>query len=216
MPKKPYGAGLDERVVEIPWAVMSLNGAESILDAGSALNNKLALERLDDRRVTIATLYPERYRHPGPVSYVYEDLRNLPYKNDLFDAVASLSTIEHIGFCAEGYKQGAECRDRDRESGGPECAVAEMIRVVKPGGRIMISAPFGDPASGGADFRVFDSQGLKDLIASCEGVAHTVQWYLSTARGWREAEEAECGGAAYRGKGVPAAGAVFLLTLTKM
>ncbi len=77
-----FGVGLDERVVEFPWLLsQSLRG--SVLDAGSALNHAYILERVLRRvdRLHIATLAPEglSFVELG-VSYVFADLRDLPYR----------------------------------------------------------------------------------------------------------------------------------------
>ena len=60
---------------------------------------------------------------PGgaPLHGVAGDVRDIPFKDDSFDAVYSMGTIEHFA--------------------ATERAVAEMARVLKPGGRAIIGVP---------------------------------------------------------------------------
>src|SRR5688500_16264708 len=57
-----YGDGLDERVVEIPWALSRLSGKTGhLLDAGSALNHEYLVDApsLAGFKLSIITLAPE-------------------------------------------------------------------------------------------------------------------------------------------------------------
>lgn len=63
----------------------------------------------------------------GRVDFHVADCRNLPYKSESFDIIFSISTIEHI-----------------EEKNGDIDALTDMARVVKPGGKIIITIPFGD------------------------------------------------------------------------
>ena len=100
-----YGIGFDERVVELPWLLAHrLRGR--VLDAGSALNHDHVLDRLLPRveNLHVVTLAPEEqsFTQRG-VSYVYEDLRDLPYRDGWFDVVACVSTLEHVGMDNQLY-----------------------------------------------------------------------------------------------------------------
>jgi Methyltransferase domain len=94
-----YGVGIDERVVEFPWLfAQHLRGRT--LDAGSALNHAHILDRVLPRidELHVVTLEPEDLAFTERrVSYVYADLRDLPYKDGYFDSVVCLSTLEHVG-----------------------------------------------------------------------------------------------------------------------
>jgi SAM-dependent methyltransferase len=63
---------------------------------------------------------------PGAVEFETQDGRRLTYADGAFDLAYALSVLEHI----EG-------------EAGDAAAVSEMLRVVKPGGRIVLSVPFG-------------------------------------------------------------------------
>ena len=58
---------------------------------------------------------------PTPLGASVADVRRLPFGDDSFDAIYSMGTIEHFA-----------------ES---EAALAEMIRVLRPGGRIVLGVP---------------------------------------------------------------------------
>jgi glycosyltransferase involved in cell wall biosynthesis len=100
-----YGRGYDERVVEYPW--MLANGVEGrLLDAGSVLNHPHILDRVLPRvdELTIVTLAPEERSFPERgISYMYADLRELPYRDGVFDTVVSVSTLEHVGMDNTAY-----------------------------------------------------------------------------------------------------------------
>src|SRR5207247_10845900 len=93
-----YGVGLDERVIEYPW-LFAQEPVGRVLDAGSTLNHVHLLDRLLPRidALTITTLVPEQpdFTSRG-VSYVYADLRELPFRDGWFDSVVCLSTLEHV------------------------------------------------------------------------------------------------------------------------
>ncbi len=146
--KLPEGFGyrVDERVIEYPWFFSRLESAAgNLLDAGSALNFDFAIshEKLKNKKITIMTLAPENncFHYLG-VSYIFGDLRETFFKDESFDFVASISTIEHIGLdnsmlyaCGAGYKESS-----------PELylnAVKEFKRVLKKGGKIYITVPYG-------------------------------------------------------------------------
>jgi SAM-dependent methyltransferase len=72
------------------------------------------------------------------VSYLFGDLRDLPFQDDWFDSVVCISTLEHIGMDNTRY-------------GGPHeenpasylDAVSELRRVLRPEGTLFLSFPAG-------------------------------------------------------------------------
>ncbi len=155
-----YGFRLDERIVEYPWLFSRLPpGKGNLLDAGSVLNYQFLLSQptLAEKRIFISTLAPEfdcYWDHS--VSYVYEDLRESCFRDNYFDWVASLSTIEHIGLDNTLlYTQDATKYERDEDA--YLVAVREFRRVLKPGGTLFLSMPYGRHRNHGW-FQVFDAE----------------------------------------------------------
>jgi SAM-dependent methyltransferase len=155
-----YGFRLDERIVEYPWLFSRLPpGVGNLLDAGSVLNYQFLLAQpgLAEKRIFISTLAPEMNCYwSRPVSYVYEDLRDLCFRDNYFDWIACLSTIEHIGLDNTLlYTQDASKREHDGDA--YLTVVKELRRVLKPGGSLFISMPYGRRCNHGW-FQVFDAE----------------------------------------------------------
>jgi len=139
-PPLGYGVGMDERVVEIPWALAELgSGPGRVLDAGGALNRRWLLGRLDGWKIDVLTLAPE-YESSWQlgVSYLFDDMRALPIRDGLYDTVVCVSTIEHIGMDNSEIGGASEYTPGDALA-----AMRELSRVLRPGGRLLLSAPFG-------------------------------------------------------------------------
>src|SRR5258708_3719827 len=99
-----YAARLDARLIEIPWVLSHIAGTNAVmLDAGSSLNHLPALEAepMKGKELTILTLAPEKHcywnKWDQGISYLFDDMRALPFRDDHFDVIACISTIYHIG-----------------------------------------------------------------------------------------------------------------------
>lgn len=188
-----YGRYLDERIVEYPWLFARLPATESLLlDAGSVLNHDWIMEHpvLQKKQVHILTLAPEPFCFwRRRISYCFDDLRSIPYRDDLFDEVICISTLEHIGSDNTMYWQAAAGMARDDL--GFKLAAVELLRVAKPGGRIYVTVPFGKRVDYGY-YQQFDAERLGALISAFAGFAINQTFFRYTDRGWRFANRAEC------------------------
>lgn len=76
---------------------------------------------------------------------VFGDAQRLPFGNDLFDSIAALDVMEHLP--------------------APERCMAEMARVLKPGGQIIIQTPFLYPLHDMPyDYQRWTQTGLEELV----------------------------------------------------
>lgn len=192
LPEK-YGEFLDERVVEYPWFLSRVDAQNSkILDAGSILNYDyiLANEKLQEKTITIITLEPERNCYwQRKVSYLYEDLRELDFKDDCFDEVVSLSTIEHIGMDNSIYSDNEAFQEK--KSLDFLKAVSEFKRVTKPGGKVYISVPYGKYTDFGW-YQQFDKEMIEQLIAVFAPSKLVETYYCYEAGGWKISDKEYC------------------------
>jgi SAM-dependent methyltransferase len=198
-----YGYGYDERVVEYPWTLsrLSVEGGK-LLDAGSILNFGQIIEdrRVSSKTLTILTLAPEGqcFWQRG-ISYHYGDLRELPFRDDLFDEVCSISTLGHVGMDNRMYIGGNEIGKIGLEA---EKAVEELIRVLRPGGKFLGSVVFGKHQliewDGTTFAEQFDSLLLGDLLRSFSSCAVvSTYFYKYTENGWNVSTEEGCQGLEY-------------------
>jgi hypothetical protein len=197
-----YGTGLDERVVEYPWLLAHQRGGPA-LDAGSILNHDFVLDRFAPALAPlhIATLRPEGVAYPERgISYVYADLRDLPFRDARFATVISASTLEHIGMDNSLYGGKADrAPNPDHEL---QRALSELTRVAR--GAVLITVPYGEAQDHGW-FRQLDRAGVEAIAERLNG---EVAVYASTAEGWQLSDLAAAASARYGEGGVPAAAAV--------
>lgn len=184
-----FGLGLDERVVEIPLALATarLDTAGKVLDAGAAMNLAV-VRRIAGRpaaRVTHVTLPGSvEPRHQGDEDRyrrVDADLRALPYADGAFDRAVCVSTLEHVGLDTSRFGAAA---DAVPDPASAERALAEIVRVLRPGGELMLSVPYGRASDHGW-FRTFDRAALDELLRPLSGERVERRFFYYDA-GWRE------------------------------
>jgi SAM-dependent methyltransferase len=190
-----FGSRLDERVVEYPWLLSRLSHfakQSRFLDAGSTLNYESILRHrnVNPHKWSILTLSPEPscFWNLG-VSYLYEDLRALPFQDDWFDGITCVSVIEHVGMDNADYAgvdSYREKRPRDFLR-----AISEMRRVIRSGGSLLLTVPFGRYHDYGW-LQQFDSAMLADLISEFRPRKIDRSFFCYTDRGWKLTQEHEC------------------------
>jgi len=188
-----YGFRVDERVVEYPWLFSRLPvGPGRLLDAGSTLNYGFLLKRepLASKKLFICTLAPESdafWRRS--ISYVFDDLRCTSFRDETFDYVVSISTIEHIGL----DNTLLYTRDVTKKEAAADTyvdAIREFRRIVRPGGKVFLSVPFGKHKNHGW-FQVFDAAMVDRTLAEFSPAHHAELYFKYGPNGWRRAEPQE-------------------------
>lgn len=189
-----YGFRLDARMVEIPWVLARASERTgAFLDAGSSLNYDYVLTSpaLADKKITIITLAPEAEAHWRlGVSYVFGDLRNSNFRDDFFDTIACISTIEHVGMDNSMYAGKVDIARR----GDPKeflLAVKELKRVLKHAGILYVTFPFGQYENHGW-FQQFDSQLVDMLVEEFNPVRLNETIFRYDSDGWKLSDRASC------------------------
>lgn len=193
-----YGYAVDERIVEYPWLLANLpEGDLSLFDAGAALNHEfvVAHPKMANKKLTIMTLSPEDqcYWQHG-VSYLYGDLCAIPLQGELFDAVVSISTLEHIGFDNTLFSSAGDVQTVD-EKAYLQC-LGELHRILKRGGTLHLTVPYGTAADA-QTFKIFNAQRLAELKSAWPGICQSEIFYRYHASGWQVCDQAACEDAEY-------------------
>ena len=140
-----------DRVAEEPWVISKVRPGERVLDVGSATSRYLGKLPTGcrvyaiDRRPTPA--------QPG-LGVTRGDLLWAPFRPRSFDAITCISTVEHAG--CDVYGQGPD-------EFGDEVLMRHMRRLLRPGGRLLLTAPFGRRQVN-AWFRIYDRASFRRLV----------------------------------------------------
>ena len=189
-----FGVAIDERIVEYPWLFGHLSKLEKarprVLDAGSILNHDFILKRAPFKGsdLTIMTLAPEQYcQWYDGFSYVYGDLRETFFKDQTFDIVICVSTIEHIGL-DNTLLYTSDRQRAERDEIGFLAAAREFRRILKPGGTCYVTFPFGIRRNLGW-YQVFDAAMVKQLVDAFGPSSHEVEYFRYSKDGWQRSDE---------------------------
>jgi len=187
-----FGIRLDERVIEYPWVYARLGEQPGlVLDAGSTLNWPFLLRSPILRRKTLIlyTLAPETVFPGAKLSYVYGDLRSTVLRDEFFDTIVCISALEHIGMDNAVYTEDEQFHVN---SVGSDLSVLhEFRRLLKPGGDLFITVPYGRRQNFGW-FEQFDEAKLDCAIQTFGGKLGDRAFYRYDVNGWQVSDAAAC------------------------
>ena len=194
-----HGWRLDERIVEYPWFYHLLpEGSGRLLDAGSALNHWpiLMAPKIREKSTFISTLAPESFSAwQSRISYVYEDLRETCFRDDYFDHVACISTLEHVGMDNTMLYTGDFSKNEDDRKAYLSCLL-QFHRVLRSGGTLYLTMPFGTHVNHGW-FQIFDAPMVDSLIETFRPSRQRETIYRYLPEGWIVGDRASTKDATY-------------------
>lgn len=192
-----YGFRIDERIVELPWLIANLSeGTGNFLDAGSSLNHDYIVshQRFEEANFSIYTYSPESTNfNERRISYVYGDLRCMPFKDNWFDQIACISTLEHIDMdnSMYGYKIPNHGWSHEKSFEYLK-AVKELMRILKPGGKLYITVPFGKFENHGF-FQQFDEELVQKMKVVLQNSTDIIEEYFQYLEdGWQISNSEVC------------------------
>lgn len=132
---------LHSRCIEYPFAAAQLGDAQRILDVGTAKADTAWINWLQQLPLTVhATDYDAPQRPFTHLTFHQGDVRQLAIPAATFDLVLAVSVIEHIGL-PDPQVNAATLPLLD--SDGDVAAVRELTRLLRPGGKLVMTFPFG-------------------------------------------------------------------------
>ncbi len=157
---------VNERIIEQPFVFAELAGLPEgarILDVGGSESTVgLSLATLG-HRVTIVDPRAHPLRHPN-LEHAACTLDELPDPQAPFDVAVALSAVEHFGLQHYGLTAVDARLDLD--------ALAWLRELGAPGGRLVLTVPFGEQATVDDFQRVYDEAGLASFCAAGRRSAH--------------------------------------------
>jgi len=208
------------RVIEIPWALSKYKGQRRILDVGTThfdvdyfryLLELLNLGVKEFHCIDMISFKPERFKAHTPNTLLDKlifrkaNIRNSGYPDDFFDLIFCISTIEHVGFDEENLnpredtsfiRPEAKPKKMDWRKWNEDYKVLkELLRIVKPGGSVLLSIPFGkattlvlkDSKERYAQVFIYDYERLQAVLNSFRGIKIDNRYfYFSKKQGWKE------------------------------
>lgn len=208
LPEEPYGPGETERCIEIPWALSCYSGEARVLDVGYAYASDDYLHRLVS--LGISELYGLDMvdRNVPGLTAVKGDARATGFSDGFFDMIFCISTIEHIGRNnALLFKS-----DDPIDEIGDFRAMSEFRRITVPGGKIILTVPFGRHHDYGW-FIQYDSERWNRLVR-CSGYSVLREdFFIYKDAGWYSSSEAELKDTLYGDRDAPAASGIVCAVL---
>lgn len=150
----PQVRGITERILEHIFVHTRLPRPPArVLDLGcSESTNAIEMATLGYEVVGV-DLRPLPLKHPS-FTMVEANLSDMPFEDNSFDVAVALSTIEHVGL---GWYTEEERGSSDQQT------IAEVLRVLKPGGKFLLTTPFGR-AGQTPVHRIYDRTRLRELL----------------------------------------------------
>src|SRR3989338_8253749 len=168
-----YQDVVSERIIEYAWVVRHIpGGGKVVLDVGCRYSNLvLTLASLGYKTYGI-DIEPYPYSHRN-LKFVTGDIRKTNFKKNFFNTVIAVSTVEHIGL---GFYEKTK-KDID----GDKKAVEEIIRILKPKGKFILTVPYGKWMIT-KSYRVYDEKHLKQLLGGFKILL--LEYFIREEREW--------------------------------
>lgn len=152
---------LGERTVEIPWMCYQLQKYKGrVMDVGSAGTDLCEFRRQKRKLVRVDKLaFPKA---PEDEAVLTMDIRDVK-KEDVgtFGVITLISTLEHVGLNAYGYKDRSEDPFATQRDTLVHCAT-----LLDPGGVMIVTIPFGGGVTeDGGWYLVYNAQQVDELKA---------------------------------------------------
>ena len=171
-----------DRAIEYPWALKNVNLTNgNFLDVGSTVGQMFRENLPDVVEVYIINLDKEqRFGKINGVNSIYGDIRSTQFETNKFDVISCISTLEHIGVEGRYHVLADPLGDRK--------AMSEMLRILKPGGKLLLTVPYGKkdvlPIN-----KLYNSKRITELTKGYNVISSEYQKYDDKFRIWKTVSE---------------------------
>ena len=212
LPHEPYLPGSDERVVEIPWAMSCYDRERLVLEVGCSFATDAYIEAL--RKLRIPELHGIDVSGREAPFFIKKtaDIRDSGYPSSFFGLIFCISTIEHIGM--DNRARYEPVHELPVTSDADTLALLEIRRILKSGGRIVLTVPFGKYHDYGWFFQ-YDRARLDSLIKRSRLRIIQTDYFHYRGDGWYSSDAHALTNTLYQGNGAPCAAGVACVLLTK-
>lgn len=158
---------LHSRCIEYPFAASRLADAKVLLDVGVAQADPVWIAWLEGLPLEVhATDYDTPDKPFDSVVFHKADIRSLPFDDEVFDKVFAVSVVEHVGLVKCQVRRSCLPATGDD---GDLAAVRELVRVLKAGGELVMTMPFGvvDGPILGDSARCYTMRTIRKFEAYC-------------------------------------------------